>query len=409
MSAAKSEDAPELVETAETRCCVVGGGPAGLILAYLLARHKVPVTLLESHDDFDRDFRGDTLHPSTMECLDQLGLADRLLEIPHSKLEQVAFQTPDEVVTMADLRTLNTKFPYIALMEQVKFLDFIAAEAAQFPEFDLRMGANVRKLVTEDGVCRGVQYQAADGWHEVRAPLTVACDGRFSTLRKLAGLKPVKSAPPMDVLWLRVSRRPEDSDQLNFRIREGHILVVIGREEHWQLGYIVLKGDFKSLKAEGLDAFRENLRQLAPELADRADEIQDWKQITPLNVESSRLPTWHQPGLLLIGDAAHVMSPVGGVGINYAIQDAVVAYNVLKDKLRDGNVTEQDLAAIQKQREFPIKVIQGFQAYAQKRILQQGLQAGKSFSMPWFAKLPLFSRLPARLIGFGIRRVRIDM
>ena len=389
------------------QCCVVGGGPAGVVLSFLLARRGVAVTLLEAHQDFDRDFRGDTLHPSTMELMDQLGLADRLLEIPHTKLSTVRMQTPSETITFADFNGLKTRFPFIVLMPQSEFLKFLADEAAKFPNFTLKLGANVQELIEEDGVCVGVKYRTAESSEECRAPVTVACDGRFSKLRKLADLTPVKAAPPMDVLWLRMPRKPDDGVDLTFRINGGHMLVMLERGDHWQLGYLIIKGSFHDVREEGLEKFRPALAALAPEIADRLDTLTDWKQVTPLNVEASRLTQWSKPGLLLIGDAAHVMSPVGGVGINYAVQDAVETANVLAEPLLKGNTTPADLAMVQKHREFPTKVIQRFQELIQKRIVQAGLNDSQTFHPPWFLKLPVIRNIPARLIAFGIKRSRL--
>ncbi len=392
---------------ADCKCCVVGGGPAGVVLSYLLARKGVAVTLLEAHQDFDRDFRGDTLHPSTMELMDELGLADELLKLHHAKLRTVRMQTPAEKITFADFSHIKTRFPYIVLMPQSVFLDFLVKRAQEFPNFTLKLGANAQELIEENGRTVGVKYRTTDETRECRVPLVVACDGRFSKLRKLAGLEPVKAAPPMDVLWFRLPHNPGDDIDVTFRINRGHMLVVLDRGDHWQFGYLILKGAFHEVREEGLDKFREAVAELVPELADRVDNITDWKQITPLNVEASRLTTWHRPGLLLIGDAAHVMSPVGGVGINYAIQDAVEAANVLAEPLKAGSVTEADLAAVQKKREFPTKVIQRFQELIQKRIVKSSLNENQAFRPPWFLTLPVIRSLPAKLIAFGISRSRL--
>ncbi len=389
------------------QCCVVGGGPAGVVLSLLLARKGVRVTLLESHQDFDRDFRGDTLHPSTMELMDQLRLADALLEIPHTKLDVVRMQSPAETVTFADFRRLKTRFPFITLIPQTKFLDLLAEEAEKYPNFTLKMGALADELIQEEGICRGVTFRTSHGEEECRADLTVACDGRFSKLRKLAGLEPIKASPPMDVLWFRLTRKPGDKLGVTFRVKSGQMAVILEREDHWQLAYLILKGGFHELREHGLDHFRQDLAALVPEFADRLDELTDWKQITPLNVEASRLTQWHVPGLLLIGDAAHVMSPVGGVGINYAVQDAVEAANVLTERLLNGTVTDEHLAAIQKRRAFPVKVIQRFQEVVQQRIVKAGLDDSRPFRPPWFLKLPLIRRLPAHLIAFGVSRSRL--
>ncbi|HEX8847534.1 MAG TPA: FAD-dependent oxidoreductase, partial [Pyrinomonadaceae bacterium] len=340
-----------VAETRETACCVVGGGPGGAVLALLLARAEIPVVLLEAHEDFDRDFRGDTVHPSVLEILDQIGLAERLLKLRHSKIQQFTFMTPDGPVQIADLSRLKTKFPFIAMIPQASFLEFITKEAKLYPNFQLTMGARVEELIEEDGVVRGVRYREKDCWHEVRAALTVGADGRSSRLRHLTGMEPFKTSPPMDVLWFRIPRKPDDPEGAVARFGQGHFVVMLDRLEEWQVAYLILKGSYQSLRAAGLEALRNSFAEMAPEYADRIVHLTDWKQVSMLSVESSRLKRWYLPGLLLIGDAAHVMSPVGGVGINYAIQDAVVAANILKGPLRSGEVKTDDLRRVQKERE----------------------------------------------------------
>src|ERR1043165_2529263 len=334
----------DVVERRETTCCIVGGGPGGVMLALVLARAGVPVILLEAHEDFDRDFRGDTVHPSVLEILDELGLAERLLELRHSEIQTFNFMTPDGPVTMADLRHLKTKFPFIALIPQVHFLEFITAEAKQYPNFQLTMGARVEELIEEEGRVRGVRYREKDGWHEVRAHLTVAADGRGSRLRHLAGLEPVKTSPPMGVLWFRLPRKETDGEGVLARFTRGHLIVMLDRLDEWQMGYVIFKGSYQQVRGAGLEELKKSLVEGVPELADRIELLKDWKQFAILSVESNRLLKWYLPGLLLIGDAAHVMSPVGGVGINYAIQDGVVAANVLAEPLKTGALNESDLA-----------------------------------------------------------------
>ncbi len=398
----------------ETACCIVGGGPAGVVLALLLARRGVPVTLLESHRDFDRDFRGDTIHPATLEALDQLGLADRLLQFPHGKLEAMQFTSSGTVTTIARFGRLKTRFPYIMILPQVRFLEFLAAEARKLPCFRLELGANVQRLIQDDGVTRGVGYRGSDNaWHEVRAALTVGADGRFSKVRSLCGAVPIKASPPMDVLWFRLPRRPADPrDEITFHVVGGLFIFLLDRGDEWQVGYALTKGSYAETKAAGLDALRANLVRQVPWVAEQARSLVDWRQIVVLSVESSRVPTWHQPGLLLIGDAAHVMSPVGGVGINYAIQDAIEAANVLAVPLRSGQVTRAHLATVQERRELAVKVIQRFQGFVQERVVKAALDPDQPFRLPWFVRLvltiPILRDLPAKLIAFGIRRARID-
>ena len=389
----------------ETTCCIVGAGPAGAVLALLLARKGIPVVLLEEHMDFDRDFRGDTIHPSVMQIMEELGLADRLLQLDHTKVYTLPVQTARGTVTLADFRRLKTRYPYIAMIPQARFLEFITAEAKRYPGFRLVMGARVEKLMEEDGYIHGVHYRGQDGWHAVRAVLTVAADGRFSRVRKLAGFEPVKTAPPMDVLWFRLPRRPEDSMESTGRLVQGHILVMLNRGEEWQMGYVIPKGGYQQIHAAGLEKLRQVVAELLPEFADRMEYIKEWKQVSVLSVESSRLRRWYRPGLLLIGDAAHVMSPIAGVGINYAIQDATVAANVLSDDLRAGKLPLRDLAEVQRKREWPTRIIQGFQNIMQGQVLTKVLKSDEPLTISPFLlfllRLPGIRVLPAKFIGIG--------
>jgi len=399
----------------ETQCCVVGGGPAGTVLALLLARRGVRVTLLEMHKDFDREFRGDTIHPSTMEILDQIGLADKLLEIPHTKVSGPTLQFANGVITPFDLGRLKTRFPYILMVPQSRFLEFIAEEAGKYPEFQLVMHANVTQLIEEQGVVRGVQSATPEGTQELRAGLVVGADGRFSHVRRLAGFEPVKTSPPMDVLWFRLPKlpgEPQISSGAFGAIGQGRIFVLLERNDYWQGGFVFPKGMYQELRAQGVEAMRRRISETAPRFAQHAEALTDWSQLTLLSVESSRCPLWHKPGLLVIGDAAHVMSPVGGVGINYAIQDAVVAANVLSEPLKAGRVTDADLAEVQRQREWPTRVIQAFQAFMQTRVIASALQSQQARNIPWqlrlLSRIPVLRDLPPRMIAFGPKRVRLE-
>jgi 2-polyprenyl-6-methoxyphenol hydroxylase-like FAD-dependent oxidoreductase len=404
----------EVLDVQQTSCCIVGGGPGGAMLALFLARRGVPVTLLEMHKDFDREFRGDTIHPSVMEILDQIGLADKLHEILHTKLTGPTIQFADGPFRPFELGRLKTRFPYILLVPQERFLEFITGEAAKYPQFKLVMRAQVQQMVEEDGVVRGVRYLAPDGIHEIRATLTVGADGRFSVLRHLAGFEPIKTSPPMDILWFRLPKlpgEPEVTGGLFGGIGRGRIFVMLERTDHWQAGLVFPKGQYQELRAQGVEAVRRTIAEIEPHFAQHAEYLTDWHQLNLLSVESSRCPLWHKPGLLLIGDAAHVMSPVGGVGINYAIQDAVVAANVLIKPLLAGRVSDADLAEVQSQREWPTRAIQAMQAFMQKNLIGGALRAQTAVRAPWqfriFFRIPILRDLPARMIAFGVRRVRL--
>jgi len=396
----------EIQSVAQTTCCIVGGGPAGAVLAYMLARKGVAVTLLEAHMDFDRDFRGDTIHASVMEIMEELGLAEHLLQIRHAKARKFILDTTVGKVTIADLTRLKTKYPYVTVMAQSKFLDFITAEAKRYPNFHLIMGAQVDELVEENGAVCGVRYRGQDGWYELRAPLTVGADGRFSRLRRLSGFEPIKTSPPMDVLWFRLSRKDTDhSEGLAGRFGKGVIVILLDRFDYWQVGLVIPKGSYQQVRAAGIEQLQRHFAETVPDFADRIAELKDWKQISVLSVESDRLPRWYRPGLLLIGDAAHVMSPVGGVGINYAIQDAVVTANILADKLKDGVVEVRDLARVQRERELPTRLLQAFQTFMQKNVFAQIMNSSQAFQMPLLLRLllrvPLVRKLPASFIAFG--------
>ena len=400
----------------KTRCVIVGAGPGGSMLALLLARRGVPVTLLEMHKDFDREFRGDTVHPSTLEILDQLGIAEKVHQIPHSKVYGPSFMTSKGLFQPFDLRRLKSKFPYILLIPQSKFLELLTEEAARYPQFQLRMGANVYDILRENGSIHGVRYQTSETQAEMQALLTVGADGRHSRVRHLIGFEPVKTSPPMDVLWFKLPKLDADMDAgsgLMGSFRAGRILVILDRFDHWQVAFVFPKGQYQQVKAAGIEAMRQAIVELEPRFAEHVETLREWHQLTLLSVESNRCPRWHQPGLLLIGDAAHVMSPVGGVGINYAIQDAVVAANLLAKPLLEERLEEQHLAEVQRRREFPTRFIQGFQAMMQERVLAPALASTQTtLEVPTLFRLlvrmPILRDLPPRLIGFGVKTVRVD-
>jgi len=385
-----------------------------MMLALLLARRGIDVTVLEAHKDFDREFRGDTIHPSILEILDQIGLAEPLLKLRHNKIYGPTFQSSGGAFSPIDFRRLKTRFPYIMLVPQTKFLEFLAAEAKKYPNFKLRMVANVGQLIEGENGFQGVRYQSTEGWHEVRARLTVGADGRFSKVRQLAGLVPLKTSPPMDILWFQLPHMPEDahSDRVMGGFGGGRMLAVFDRIDYWQIGYVFPKGHYQDVRAAGLEAFRKSIVEIEPNFARHVESLTDWHQCSLLSVESSRCPVWYKPGLLLIGDAAHVMSPVGGVGINYAVQDAVVAVNVLARPLSQGQVRVEDLAEVQRQREWPTRIIQRIQSSLQTRIIASGLQVQGTLEIPWFVRLffkvPVLRNIPARILGFGLKRVRLQ-
>lgn len=402
----------DILDVKETTCCIVGGGPGGAVLSLLLARKGIPVMLLEAHKNFEREFRGDTIHPSVLEIMDEVGLADRLHQLPHTKIRTMTLRTVDGPVSIADITHLKIRYPYIMMLPQSRFLEFIIQEAENYPQFQLVLGANVQRLVEKDGVVEGVRYRADDGWHEVRALLTVGADGRFSRLRSLAGFEPIKTAPPMDILWFCMPRKPEDAeDAAGGYLGRGHILVLLTRPEEWQVGFVFPKGEYQKVRAAGIKSLRRSIVETVPWLGDRVEQLQGWQHVSVLSVESSRVPLWYRTGLILIGDAAHVMSPVGGVGINYAIQDAVVAANVLGGPLQRGQVRVTDLAAVQRRREWPTRIIQAIQAQFQKSVVAQVLDSDKPFRPPLLLRIlpriPILRRLLARLVAVGVSTVHV--
>jgi 2-polyprenyl-6-methoxyphenol hydroxylase-like FAD-dependent oxidoreductase len=410
----KLAGAGPILDSHDTTSCIAGGGPGGMMLALLLARHGVEVTLLEAHKDFDREFRGDTLHPSILEILDQIGLAEPLHKFPHNKIYGPTLQMAGVRFSPIDFRRLKTRFPYIMLIPQTKFLEFLAAEGNKYPNFHLRTVANVSELIEGDAGVQGVRYQSIDGWHKVRSRLTVGADGRFSKVRHLAGFEPIKTSPPIDILWFQLPHLPGDehSDRVMGGFGGGRLLAVFDRIDYWQIGYVFPKGTYQQVRAAGLEPFRKSIAEIEPSFAKHVESLQQWHQCSLLSVESSRCPIWYKPGLLLIGDAAHVMSPVGGVGINYAVQDAVVASNLLEGPLKSGNVRVEDLAEVQRQREWPTRVMQAIQSTMQTRMIASALQQRGTLRIPWFVRLlfriPVLRDIPARVLAFGVRRVRIQ-
>jgi 2-polyprenyl-6-methoxyphenol hydroxylase-like FAD-dependent oxidoreductase len=391
----------------KTTCCIAGGGPAGMMLGFLLARAGVAVTVLEKHADFLRDFRGDTIHPSTLELMYELGLLDEFLKLPHSRVERLSGQIGDTTIMLADFSHLPTHCKFVALMPQWDFLDFMAEHGKRYPAFDLRMCAEATDLIEEGGRIAGVRAKTPEGELEIRADLTVGCDGRHSTLRERAGFKVENLGSPMDVLWFRISRREGDTAETFGHMEAGMMMVMLNRGDYWQCAYVIPKGGIDRVKAKGLDAFRESVAFMSPFLRDRLGEIKSFDDVKLLTVAVDRLPRWHKPGLLCIGDAAHAMSPIGGVGVNLAIQDAVAAANILAAPLKEGRVTEALLDAVQRRRTMPMRVIQWLQIQIQNNVLSAVLGTSKRPKPPFAAKLfnwfPVLRRLPARIVGLGVR------
>jgi len=377
-----------------------------MMAGYLLARSGVRVTVLEKHKDFFRDFRGDTVHPSTLELFHELGLLDEFLKIPHQEMGTIGGRFGDYAFTTADFRHLPTRCKFIALMPQWDLLNFIAERGRQFAEFDLRMEHEATDLLTREGKVVGVGAQTPSGGVEIEADLVIGCDGRHSVTRQAAGMRVMELGVPIDVLWFRISRKPTDPEAALGNVNYGRALVLIHRGDYFQSGLIIPKGSFEPLHAEGLAAFQQIIASIAPFLADRVGELQNWDQVKLLTVQINRLEQWHKPGLLCIGDAAHAMSPAGGVGINLAVQDAVAAANLLAKALRERAVTEDLLAQVQRRREFPVRVTQRVQVFAHKGIAKLFSNPGPAHA-PWQLKaivhLPGIQRLLARAVGLGVR------
>ncbi|MGV0810544.1 FAD-dependent oxidoreductase [Mycolicibacterium boenickei] len=389
----------------DTTCAVVGGGPAGMMLGLILARCGVEVTVLEKHADFLRDFRGDTVHPSTMRLLDELGLFDEFSKIGYSKVEKGEFTVNGELVTLVDFRRLRQPHPYVAMVPQWDFLDLLADAGRSEPNFTLRMRTEATGLLREGERITGVRYTGPDGDGELTAELTVACDGRTSLLRREAGLATRDYPVPFDVWWFRLPRTEDGQYSLIPRTAPGRALIMIPRTGYFQVAYLIPKGSDGGLRARGLDAFRAELAALIPE-AD-LDSLTSWDDVKHLDVQLNRVTRWHRDGLLCIGDAAHAMSPVGGVGINVAIQDAAAAARLLHQPLREHRVTESDLAAVQRQRALPTTITQGFQRILHRRVMQP-VMAGAEVTPPGalvniVRRFPQLTAIPAYLVGTGVR------
>ncbi len=398
----------------ETTCCIVGGGPAGMMLGVLLSRAGVRTVVLEKHADFLRDFRGDTIHPPTLELMHELGVLDKFLALPHHKAHHIYAQFGEARFRVADFTRLPTRCRFIAFMPQWNFLDFLARQGQRYSAFELRMETEVTGLLEEDGRVCGVRASSPEGELEVRADLVIGADGRASVVRACSALEVEAFGAPMDVLWFRLSRKAGDPEDPMGHYAAGRILIMINHPAHWQFGYVIPKDTFDDMRARGIEAFRGAIAELARFAADRVQEIASWNDVKLLTVAVERLKRWHQPGLLCIGDAAHVMSPIGGVGINLAIQDAVACANRIAPPLRDGGLTDSDLAAVQRRRLFQTWITQRTQVAVHNHVTKRVLagrgseQLAPPLPVRVISRVPVLQRIAARLVGIGVRPEHIE-
>jgi 2-polyprenyl-6-methoxyphenol hydroxylase-like FAD-dependent oxidoreductase len=393
-------------------CCIVGGGPAGVMLGFLLARAGVDVLVLEKHKDFFRDFRGDTIHPSTLQLMYELGLLEEFLRQPHQEMREITAHFGEQVFHIGDFTHLPTHCRFIAFMPQWDFLKFLSRHARQFPTFRLRMETEVTDLIVENDRVVGIRARTSSGELEVRADLVIGADGCSSTVRTRAGLEIIDSGAPIDVLWFRVSKHADDPPQAFGFVAVKHFMVLIDRGEYWQCAYIIRKGSYPELQQRGLESFRGDIARCVPFFADRMDEIKLWDDVKLLSVKVDHLRTWYREGLLCIGDSAHAMSPVGGVGINLAIQDAVATANLLGEKLRTKSVQLKDLQAVQSRRERPARLTQRVQIFLHEHLLERIFDSDEMISPPMLMnlleKFPALRRIPARMVGMGFRPEHVE-
>ena len=394
--------------TTKVRCCVVGGGPAGMMLGYLLGRTGIDVVVLEKHADFFRDFRGDTVHPSTLQVMDELGLIDGFLKLPHQRLQKMDGLFGGTPVRIADLSRLHSKYPFIAFMPQWDFLNFLREAGRRLPSLKVMMSTDAVDLIRRGDTIAGVRAKTPDGIVDIEADLTIACDGRHSTVRERAGLAVEEIGAPMDVLWFRAGRKPDETEDLFARVEPGKMMITFDRGDYWQCAYVIAKGQYDAVKARGLQALRDDVVRMAPVLRSGMADVKSFDDVKLLTVAINRLTRWTRPGLLCIGDAAHAMSPVGGVGVNLAVQDAVATANLLADRLQHGCPSEDELDAVRRRREFPVKMTQRLQMVVQNHVISGALQAGNQpLKVPLILRLvtalPWLQGIPARLLALGVR------
>ena len=394
--------------TIKVRCCIVGGGPAGMMLGYLLGRAGIDVVVLEKHADFFRDFRGDTVHPSTLQVMDELGLIDGFLKLPHQRLQKMDGMFGGTPVRIADLSRLKTKYPFIAFMPQWDFLNFLRENGRRFTSLKVMMSTEATDLIQSDGSVTGVRATTPEGMIDIVADLTIACDGRHSLVRERAGLAIEEVAAPMDVLWFRAGKRANETENVFARVDPGSMMVTFDRGDYWQCAYVIAKGQYEAVKARGLPPLLDDIARLAPILKSGLVGIKSWDDIKLLTVAINRLPRWTRPGLLCIGDAAHAMSPIGGVGVNLAVQDAVATANLLATKLVNGCPSEDELDAVRRRRAFPVRMTQRMQVVAQNNIVSAALKpGGKPLRVPLVVRLitavPWLQGITARFVGLGVR------